>query len=414
MLASKWQNLLSFAYAAYLIMWMLLASGQLVSLALSGELLFLADGPRICDFVNHYMAGSMVFSADSQRVYDPAVQLSWCNRLIAPGHIDRVFYFQYPPHAFVLLAPLSLMPIYVAYWCWSAASLAAACAALVSVLGRRSVPSVRAPIFLLGVMASMPAWLTLRLGQWSLFVLALICLYFAALRSGRGFAAGIGLALASVKLQYLPFLAVPLLVLRRWQAAAWALTAGASLLAMAGILLGWQTIAEYPSVLAHAETSGFYTGVAPTEMVNLRGLVAGLMPGAPQEWLIVSSTLTGIAVTLAIWTVAARSAAWDWALALTVVACLIFAPHVHAQDLVLLALPAALTLQSTSLFSRAGSRWATGWQSVLVLYPILSWILLISMPVWHFVHCQPFALIDLYLLAAGFMAMRDQPAVDRR
>src|SRR4029453_11758788 len=163
-------------------------------------------------FLNVYAAGKLTLSSDRYHIYDAAVQQATVNQLISPARLERTFFLQYPPYFFLAMTPLALLPIAGAYWLWLCVTVAMGLAALLLLV--RLTGQLRgsmAWLFLLAVVASPPSWRTLRLGQVSWLLVAMTALYCHCLLRRKDVGAGILLALSSIKLQYLPFLAMPLL-----------------------------------------------------------------------------------------------------------------------------------------------------------------------------------------------------------
>src|SRR5215470_2246308 len=98
----KWRNLLAFGYVCLLLSWLLGFVFLLAKLFLNHQLFFYrqADQLHYQDFVNVYMSGSLVYSGNGHSIYDPATQLAWWNHFLAPIHIDKALYWQYPPFFF--------------------------------------------------------------------------------------------------------------------------------------------------------------------------------------------------------------------------------------------------------------------------------------------------------------------------
>jgi hypothetical protein len=200
-------------------------------------------------------------------------------------------------------------------------------------------------------------------------VLALFCRFFL---DSRDTACGIMLALLALKPQYLPFLLLPIIAQRRWQAlfAFAASLIGLSLAAAA--YFGLPTVLGYPAVLANMES--FRVDVYPAWMVSLRGPLSMFLDHklALEMSLIVS--LMALAVLFLIWR-KAKGQAISVTVALTVVAMLVFSPHTHSYDLTLLAVPAALSVPQLTRWQWGQSKDYKLCDLLFLAMPIIGFIL---------------------------------------
>lgn len=404
----KWRKLLSFGYLSFLLLWLLVTWGELVRLGQVNELFFLRlnDSPYISDFVNHYKAAIMVWTPHRYQVYDPSVQLAWINYVIRPEHLDQVFYWQYPPYVYAMLAPLAFVSLTYAYGIWCASAVVWGCFTLYFLLRNQgSLSGRQIVLFLVGTMAAMPAWLTLRLGQFSFLLLGLTALFILCWCSRRDAYAGVVLAVTTIKLQFIPFFLVPVLVCKRWKVLAYFVVGELSLVLLAGFTVGWDNVWGYPRVLLGAETTSNFAGVSEQEMVNIRGMLSLLMPGVSTMLASCVALFVGIMMTGWLWLKVCRGNSNNiaWAMSTTVLVCLLASPHVHRQDLLLLAIPAALTLPVVSFFdlSKIGPTIFRLWCGVFLAYPLLGWVAFLFKDIFGYLRIQPLGLLNLVLLTLG-------------
>ncbi len=406
----KWSKLISFAYASFLVLWLAALVYLLILLHGTGELFFLArEGkPYISDFLNVYAAGKLTLSADRIHIYDGQVQLAMINQLISPNKLDHTFFLQYPPYFFLAMTPLAFFSMAGAYTLWLSVTIAMAVAALfmlVRLIGRLRGKMVW--IFLVAVLASSPGWRTLRLGQVSGLLVGTTAFYCYCLLRRKDVGAGIFLALSSIKLQYLPFLAIPLLAGRRWKVMISAAVTELIILGICAAVYGPDNVLNYPKIILSGETSSQYIGVAQEKMVSLIGVVSAVglkhVSGA--------ISVVGLVAGLALAFVVCRSASFDspkraaWPLALTMVIAVLASPHVHTHDLLLLAIAAAMTLQVVSPFDawKLDGRSRKIWNAMFTLYPVVSWVLLFTQDLCAGVG---FFLLNAALLASGLAVWR--------
>jgi hypothetical protein len=329
----------------------------------------------VSDFVILYEAGVLAVSPDRQRIYDPAVQLDYCNRLIAPDRLSSPFYLQYPPWFFTLMAPWAVLPFKAAFAVWTVFWLAIAALSLIQLLRLGEITSKLDRSLLIAMaLASAPIILSLKLGQTSLWLLSSLCLFCYGWRIKSDKLVALALVLSSIKLQYLFFFVIPCLVWRRWKTIGWAALFGALLLAATAADVGWQSMYTYPSWVSFVEASGS-TGVSAESMVNIQGLARAFL-GAKTSFLLgvlgFGSALVYLAFTW--WRGWRRQDLQNWLLALTVCLGLLTSMHTHFHDCGLIAIAAALTLRNVQLPPRAGTRSYRCWQTALIYYPLLAWL----------------------------------------
>ncbi len=129
------------------------------------------DGhPYVADFVINYMAGQMSLACFNSRVnlYDPELEHAYIDKIIAPSNRKLPFSPRNPPSFFLFNTPLGLTDPYSAYliFCTITVMLIVASLYLLSRYERSTKLS------LLGLatetLGSFPAWLCVRLGQYTL------------------------------------------------------------------------------------------------------------------------------------------------------------------------------------------------------------------------------------------------------
>ncbi|MBI4534090.1 MAG: DUF2029 domain-containing protein, partial [Candidatus Melainabacteria bacterium] len=265
-------------------------------------------------------------------------------------------------------------------------------------------------LFLVGTMAAMPAWLTLRLGQFSFLLLGLIALFVFCWQERRDAYAGMVLAIATIKLQFTPFFLVPVLICKRWKVLGYFVALELLLILLAGVTVGWENVWGYPSVLLGAETTSRFTGVSEQEMVNIRGMLSLLVPGVSSMLISCLAFLVGVIIAGWLWLKVCREKSHDhtvWAMSVTVLVSLLASPHVHRQDLLLLAIPAALTCPVVSFFdlSKISPTIYRLWCGIFLAYPLLGWIAFLCKDLLGFLRIQPLCLLNLVLLTIAVVCV---------
>lgn len=357
-------------------------------------------GLKISDFVNFYYAGWMVLQGKAALVYDHATRMEMSNRLVAPFTVGEPLYCGYLPFVFVLMVPFALLPLVPAYFFWCLVTLAFGAGMLILFLRNHMRWQPRhIALFVLVVLWSLPSVLNFRLGQVVWLLLGLDVLFFWGMLARRDRMAGIALGLSAVKPQYTLVLIAAAVGCRRWRLLAIALATLLGLVAAAVATLGWQTVIAYPTLLTHTET----VDSAITVMMCVRPLLAAVLPHALALQINFFLLAGGMLLVGWLW----RKSNDDsedkqrWLVAVTMVVALLFSPHTHCHDALLLAIPAAM-MRWDKVFQKA-SDWQTK-TAILLLgtMPLLGYVFY-AMPNTGAVSRWPFILVDFLLLLSGLL-----------
>jgi len=397
----RWLALgLKAAYLSVLCVFLLASVQFILDLFRRHELMVNYHGDQLefSDFLAFYMLGQIAVGPDAHRLYEPATQLAYFNRLLAPYSVDKPFFAECVPFVSVLMIPFTWLRPENAYLMWLGLTVVFGMGALFLWLRReRSLNLLQVGTVLLATAASFPGLLSLRMGQQGWNVMGLVSLFWWGFCSGKDFMAALGLALLSFKPQYVFFFAIAALVSRRWKLMLWAILIEAILLCVSGTVVGWQNVLLYPQMVLHADTTSDYYGVNEHKMVSMRVLTTLLLPRQSALLAALVIMLVGLLATSLIWwkTVRARlTSGYEqrWAIALTVILCLICSPHAHCYDLMMLAAlaftlaPQAGKQQPLSLppAGRDGTAsrlppFAYSWWCIcLCLYPVATWVVLLG------------------------------------
>ena len=318
--------------------------GLIIKIAIDG-LLWQAD------FTAFYTGGAIVRQGLGPHLYDLNLQARVQQAILGPGRMfyDGVLPFNNPPHFALVMVPFSLLPLGLAFWCWTALQVVI----LDRVIQRlRSMSSgwdaTERWLLFSAFLAFSPLFLQFLYGSLSLFVLWCLIEFYLAFREGKEARAGVWLALAAVKLQAALFPALVILAGRRWRALASAGAAGVLILGATSALLGpsiWPDYFHWLNV-----TSGYFDrfGVYPEMMYNLKGTLA-LLWGTERAFLIqavsMGALVAGAVGILALWARghwAPHQPASDLRLAFTLTLGVLLSPHQNPQDSLTLVLPLAL------------------------------------------------------------------------
>jgi hypothetical protein len=181
-----------------------------------------------------------------------------------------------------------------------------------------------------------PVVLTLMLGQSSLLILGLLGAVFIALYRGCNVAAGVLLALATIKPQIIvPFL-LAFIAARNWRLVASFFATSLGLLLVSVGLVGWRAVVTLPAtIVAYSHLSMPVGGDQPETMPGLRGLSSVLFRSSGERaiFLLVTTVLC-----LGLVWLAHRRGTSPSAFALTVVVALMVSYHSYMYDMALLVL----------------------------------------------------------------------------
>lgn len=350
--------------------------------------------------------GHQLYDADLQRQY----QARYAGRV-------GTLYIHPPFEAAVYLA-VAWLPLRYAYLLWSLLNLI-----FLGVAAHRLAKEIRPWDWRLSLGVSLtfvPTLLCFLQGQDSLLLLLLVVLSFAALRRGRGFAAGCWLGLGLFKFQ----LALPLalvLVVTQNRSVRTRLVKGFSLaaLALAGLsaaISGWSVFLIYPKFLLHLKAQPF-AGIIPSAMANFRGLIYFFFHSDQFSGAVVSLSIlcaAALIMTLLGWKKMGRNNDkddFDLAFANTVTFALLVSYHLNPHDLSLALLPVALLLHIASARTpdaRSPANWLTlSLLAIFFLPPLHLWAL--SNGVYALVGLP---LLALFLSVAFLLPREEARAVD--
>ncbi|MBV9670377.1 MAG: DUF2029 domain-containing protein, partial [Acidobacteriales bacterium] len=304
------------------------------------------------DFRAFYTAGKILAEGNGTHLYNYEVQRQAQN--VSVSYSADAVPFVYPPFSAVPFAALSPLSYRAAFWTFFVFNIGLL-VATVAFLSRR--------LFELDVRWTVPFALTflpvapaLIQGQVTFWLFAIYGAFFWLEKRGKGFAAGLVLALALVKFQ----IALPVLLLyalwRQWRVVQ-GFAAGCCALLLASLAaVGWSGLRQYFAFMANiatrvsagADQAKF--AMYPGGMPNLHGLFfAALGPGR------LSTGLT-LACSLALFGWAARQRRSS---SMALLVGLLVSYHVQVHDLTLLLLPMGLVISSHA---------ATGWQRRTALF----------------------------------------------
>lgn len=327
------------------------------------------------------------------RIYDFPVLDAFQHR-IGPGY-HKHLPFAYPPSFLLLLWPLGLLKIDVAYVVFLAVNLAA----YIAVTWRRewgrlsTALAVLAPSTVLAVI-----W-----AQNSLLVAALL---FAGCRQvgRRPILAGVLFGLMSFKPQFGLLVPIALISAREWRCFAAASGTVLASVAASGVAFGWDTWTAMPAALAglgNFVASARFATASPTMTASLRLL--GVGPEAVQVGQILAATLAGLTI---FWCF--RKGFRRLPTAALMVGAFFTTPYAFDYDLPILTCAVMLVYCD----AKATGVMLRGWEIVVLASVIvLPYLLFFTAPFFTSVH-PPYGGIILVLLFG--LIVRRVLVVDRR
>jgi hypothetical protein len=319
-----------------------IAGALLLAVALGGALAPHIHRAQIenSDFVNFYVGASIVHRGDGAKLYQQDTQRAVLRSVLQR---DSIQYFLHPPFEAAALAPLASLSFERAFVMWTAINVAVL--ALLPLVLMPCIPLVaRRPYVGLIGFFFLPVLVALTLGQDSILLLFIISLAYLLMDKKMDLAAGLVLALASIKFQYLIVLIPLLLMSRKWRVVAGIGLGCAGLAAVSTYVISWRGFENYFGFVRAIDTLAGPGAPNPALMVNVRGFLAGT------GWAMHSLTLNavGVGVLLGLAAICALSAPVTrkngLVFAVYIAVALTAAPYAHFPDATLLWLPVLLAL----------------------------------------------------------------------
>lgn len=332
----------------------------------------------VTDYAQDYQMGVIARSPERFQAYDEKVQNRVLDRIaypLPPQQEGQHFILQTMPFYFAFMVPWSLLPLRESYLAFFATMLAAGIYSLYTLARKQGgFSNFSAILLIIVVFTSAPAVYALRIGQAVIFLLALMCGFMYFWCKNRPLLTGVCLGLATFRPQYSVIFLAPMLMRKQWRMLAAFVATEVILLLVSIFTVGWDNVINYPAILFHHDSRENYQGVNPHLMISLRGVLTGLSQSAV---LAISIGIFAVVflIVLKASSVRPKSAAADpWLLSVTLLTALVFAPHSHFYDVVLLGIPAALTLSHKSRDEVGNNLAYKIWAACFLLAPILGWV----------------------------------------
>lgn len=377
------------------------------------------------DFLRYYLFSKLINGAEGGKIYDHAAEQAVFDKFLGEPQRTSYTLITYPPTSVPFVVLLSKLPIDAAHALWNVLGSIALFAGLFLLSSENSSKRIISTLLIaLGAIASLSSARGLVLGQNMYFITAIIACFWWAFKTKKDMLSGFLLAVSTFKFQYSPFMFVALFVFKRWKALGFAALFEVILLGIATALIGVENITKYLFWMKAAEQNPVYfETVNQVSMICLRGVLSCFLP---IETLLLSLPLFifGLASSTYLFYHVQKKAPQnlDWAIACSIICGLLFAPHVHIYDAVMLSVALVCTLAyRQSEWSKSPA--AKIWFITLMAWPVAGWLIMgadicflhfhfgdLKMSVltlwWH-------TLANLVLLWAGFRmccTRRKQPA----
>jgi len=304
------------------------------------------------DYVS-FATGSRILASGSRCLYCLSTQADAQASVLGyrPGPSATGFPHIYAnlPLAAWLLRPVAALPLWTGMAVFLLASAVAllAGARLLESLLPRSLSGTWRTLLVVTTVASLPAAMTLVLGQWGGFTLLAAVAALWALQSGRPLTAGLLLSVLVVKPQLVWLLLPLLLVASRWRVAAGFALGAAAWLGSGLLLIGPGQLAQLVSLVrARQSAESLYTAGLPA-LVGRAG-TGGVFAAAV--------VLTATVLLLA-WRYRSmlRGAAPAVTVSLGICASVLCSPHVFSDDLLVMAVPVAVLAAARPRAAMAGA-----------------------------------------------------------
>lgn len=332
---------------------------------------------HVIDFFQYYQASELARSRlDSCNVYNPERQRVWFNDLVAPLSSNEVFYNQQPPNFFPFLYPISLLPANFSYVLWCVLQTTFGLASLYALGSCGSLSKRDRLLFLLGVLASFPAYSLIWHGNTTFWLLGWLCAYVLCFLKKRDIFSGIFMSFATFKPQYMFLMLLPALAGKRIKILAAFAVTECVLLAIASLIIGADNVISYPSIVKKAESYAGFIGVNPQVMISLRGILAQFLSIQDSLTYTSAAMFSSLIAMFFIWKkYQSDEKNFGWLWAATISLAVLLSPHCHVFDFLLLSMAAVLTLKNLSILKLSSEPMSYRiWCTIFLLTPVASWI----------------------------------------
>jgi Glycosyltransferase family 87 len=291
------------------------------------------------DFISFHTVGKLLIAGEGQHLYDiqkqTQVQRSLMQNYVFQG---GALLFVHPPFQSIVFLPLGILPFVVAYCVWVIVMIW---------LGWLSVSLLLELPHYSGLLAwssqihaaafcFFPVVVSLIQGQDSLMLLFFLTWAFALLKQGKETYAGAVLAFSLFKFHLVLPLYLVVLLKGRWKVLKGSTYSGLLLLALSFALVGLRGILDYCKLLFEMVTWTNKYNFTPSQMRNLRGMLALVLGEHSRLLSAASLILTGLVLVSLMmawrgdWN--PQSKKFDLQFSLTLLAGLLVGHYLYSHD----------------------------------------------------------------------------------
>lgn len=310
------------------------------------------------DFLNLYTGGVLARTGHFSDLYDFRLQTAIQDSLV-PG-LPVHFPFVRPPFYALMLAPLSLLPIQIAFPVWIGLQTCGMFGVWVWAWRRFGPESMVYCAFFL------PASLGIAHGQDCIILLLEMLAVWLLMERKLDFVAGLILGLALFKFHLFLLLPLAILLRRRWRLLGGYAVGGTSLAVFSVLLVGEAGVRGYWELLMRKDLISL--SPSPEMMVCMNAIAVNL--GIDQIWFRVM--LLAIPIGIALWSTwrTEDERRWFWS---AVIGSMLLSPHTFEYDVSSLLIPGLLV-------AFAGPDKLTRIMGAVVLMPLAYFLTLAGTP----------------------------------
>jgi Glycosyltransferase family 87 len=303
------------------------------------------------DFISFYTVGKMLVAGEGEHLYDIQKQAE-VQQPLMQGYVFQggALLFVHPPFQSLVFLPFGFLPFVVAYCVW---------VTVMVLLGWLSVSLLLELPHYSGLLAwssqihaaafcFFPVVVSLIQGQDSLMLLFFLTWTFALLKQGKETHAGAVLAFSLFKFHLVLPLYFVFLLKGKWRVLKGSAYSGLFLLALSFAMVGLRGILDYFRLLFEMVTWANKYNFTPSQMRNLRGMLALALGEHSRLLNTASLILTGCVLVSIVmawrgdWN--SQSKKFDLQFSLTLVAGLLIGHYLYSHDQSILVLPFFLLL----------------------------------------------------------------------
>jgi len=375
-LNEKVLRLFIFGYASFFAMWAICEIAILIIACQNNALsiVHFQRGVGLTDFIHFYTAGQIASSANSVNSFNWQDQKYFFDKIVGQK-FDFDFETQYSPVVYLIMVPFTKIPINQAHLLWDFLTTILSGFGLFYLareLGYLKKPIT--PVIILAILASEMTWINWAQGQIMLLYLGLTSLYIVGLFRHRNYViGGIALAFLSIKPQYVFFLLSAPIAWRRYRLLTVAFIVELIIFLYCANIFSLQSLIAYPNFLHQCEIAS--SQVHAEAMVCIRSVLCiffSKVLAYQISWnlYIIVLALSGLVTFYILREFKERRNIFIWAISFNILTSLLFSPHAHKHDLILLGIPALLILPSLEKKTDC----LPVFKYIFFVLPLISWL----------------------------------------